>query len=1126
MKKQILHVSKFVLFLCVFLLKAVSASANQEITFQGRILKPDGYALKSNSVLFEVMILSKNECVLYSENHRLDLSVSEGVFALKVGNTSATDVNNKAGTELSSVFDNQKTLNGLSGGASCTGQYIPTAGDTRRVLVRFIDENNLPMNPQTITNSNISYVPYAMSSSSVAGFKPENLLRVSNENLAPLTLLQYQEFLKLLNGSSTQFVSPSDSRLTDSRAPTGTANGDLSGSYPNPSVAKIQGQSIAATTPLDGQVLQWSAGLWTPKTLPAASNGTVTAVSSTNSYLTVNTPNSTPSLTLNVGQVANTVAAGDDARFTNSRAPTGAASGDLSGNYPAPTIASLQGKILDVAAPVEDTYLQFKNNKWQGVALDISDVGGVATLLSGYVKTTDLTTTLNSYTTQSALHTTLSSAQCAVHQVPSYNATTKAFECKSINTSIVGDVSGTLAAASVDKIKGIEVDLTDVAEGKVLKHIGGKWVAADDANTIPGAAVTSVTAGGGLLLNGTAGGSITSTGTLSVNVGTSTGQILQFSQDNKLPAIDGSALTNLAVANLTGTLPVSKGGTGATSASTAFEALSPLTTKGDLLARSTAGSVRLPAAVADYKYLRTNSSTTTGLEYGDVVATDVTGVIGTGVVYKTGTGYASRGLTSDLVDLGTTLGVVAGTVANGIFRLPADGKVPMANLNTGTGSGQIPLLNASGKVPTSLLDTGTTNGQIPLIGAGNKISTALLDTGTTNGQLVTVGVGNKIPTSLIDTGTTANKIPQLDGTGKLPSSVIPAGPWVLASPKLYHVAGTPGTERVGIGTNDPKANLSIEGDGITGFQFKTRGALPVDTLNLSFINNMDATGDFWISKGDSATTAPVASDKLFKITNEGVVEIFAQMVQAGNDKSGILGLKTKPSSIGGTRDEVSLEFYAEKANINSLTGFVGYENHPQIDLMLMNRHTSGALILGTKNNHNFYMDSTGKIGIGNLAPTEKLEVTGNIKAGTMYAAEYLYTSDARLKKNIRTFEKSLDILELLRGVRFDWKDSNKPAVGFIAQEVESVVPELVNTHPVTGQKSVQYGNITAILVEALKQEVKERKIASVRCENEITELSHEVQKENETLKSQVHALEIENRELKQRLERIEKALGY
>lgn len=1126
MKKQIQYVSKFVLFLSAVFSMAEGAFANQEMTFQGRIIKPDGYALKSTSVLFEVMMLSKNDCVLYSENHRLDLSASEGVFALKVGSSSAIGVDNRAGSDLIAVFDNQKTINGLSGGASCTGQYIPLANDTRRVVVRFVDENNLPMNPQTITNASISYVPFAMSASSVSGFKSENLLRVPNENLSPLTSLQYQEFLKLLNGTSSQFIAPSDSRLTDSRAPTGSAGGDLGGSYPAPSVVKIQGQNISATTPTDGQVLQWSSGSWAPKTLPAASNGTVTAVSSTNSYLTVNTPNTTPALTLNVGQVANTVAAGDDARFSNSRPPTGSATGDLTGNYPSPTIANLQGHPLDALTPAEDTYLLFKNSKWQAAALDISDIGGVATLLSGYVKATDLTTTLNSYTTQANLHTTLSSAQCPVHQVPSYNTTTKAFECKSINTSIAGDVSGTLAASSVDKIKGVEVDLTGVAEGKVLKHVGGKWVAADDANTIPGAAVTSVTAGGGLLLNGTAGGSITSTGTLSVNVGTTTGQILQFSQDNKLPALDGSALTNLAVANITGTLPITKGGTGATTATAAFEALSPLTTKGDLLARSSTASVRLPAAVADFKYLRTNAASTTGLEYGDVVATDITGVIGTGVIFKTGSGYASRGLSTDLVDSGTTLGVVAGTTANGIFRLPADGKVPMANLNTGTGSGQIPLLNASGKVPTTLLDTGTANGQIPLIGIGNKIATALLDTGTTNGQLVTVGAGNKIPTSLIDTGTTANKIPQLDGTGKLPSSVIPAGPWVLASPKLYHVASTPGTERVGIGTNDPKANLSIEGDGITGFQFKTRGALPVDTLNLSFINNMDATGDFWISKGDSATTAPAASDKLFKLTNEGVVEIFAQMVQTGNDKSGILGLKTRPSTIGGTRDEVSLEFYAEKANINSLTGFVGYENHPQFDLMLMNRHTSGALILGTKNNHNFYMDSTGKVGIGNSAPTEKLEVTGNIKAGIVYATEHLYTSDARLKKNIRTLEKSLDILELLRGVRFDWKDSNKPAVGFIAQEVETVVPELVNTHPVSGQKSVQYGNITAILVEALKQEVKERKIASIQCEQQVDEIQRLIHEQNKDLKSQVRTLENENRELKLRLEKIEKALGY
>ena len=73
-------------------------------------------------------------------------------------------------------------------------------------------------------------------------------------------------------------------------------------------------------------------------------------------------------------------------------------------------------------------------------------------------------------------------------------------------------------------------------------------------------------------------------------------------------------------------------------------------------------------------------------------------------------------------------------------------------------------------------------------------------------------------------------------------------------------------------------------------------------------------------------------------------------------------------------------------------------------------------------------------------------------------------SDARLKSNVRTIDNALDKVTSMRGVYFD-KDG-KAGTGVIAQEVEKVLPEAV----FDGEyKSVAYGNIVGILIEAIKE---------------------------------------------------------
>ena len=112
------------------------------------------------------------------------------------------------------------------------------------------------------------------------------------------------------------------------------------------------------------------------------------------------------------------------------------------------------------------------------------------------------------------------------------------------------------------------------------------------------------------------------------------------------------------------------------------------------------------------------------------------------------------------------------------------------------------------------------------------------------------------------------------------------------------------------------------------------------------------------------------------------------------------------------------------------------------------------------------LDHDGNLGIGTATPSAKLEVNGTITE----------TSMRETKTNIENISGMLPTVLQMQGVKFDWKDKSyggKDNLGFIAEDMAEVLPEVVSCSKEGKPQGIQYTKLTAVLVEAIKEQQKQ-----------------------------------------------------
>ena len=121
----------------------------------------------------------------------------------------------------------------------------------------------------------------------------------------------------------------------------------------------------------------------------------------------------------------------------------------------------------------------------------------------------------------------------------------------------------------------------------------------------------------------------------------------------------------------------------------------------------------------------------------------------------------------------------------------------------------------------------------------------------------------------------------------------------------------------------------------------------------------------------------------------------------------------------------------------------------------------------------------------NVSVGGDVAVAGNITlpAGqTVQAGEFLTYSERALKTNIEPVSNALGMVQKMQGVTYKLKTSGKSEIGFIADDMANVAPEVCGFHENGSPSGINYGRLTSVLVEAIKSQQDQIKAQQMQIE--------------------------------------------